>query len=241
MKYLITSGYFNKPGSGLDWFFPIWWENTMKANPKPEKAIVISQGGHSILNAPGEWIKLNGDMQDRLDLEYYAPNQIAVCIGALLAWLEGCDFIYKEQDLLAFGPWVERLYSECGKKKMTFGFLRNNDGSNSGWAANSLTLIKHEFCFEFVRFFLGTEPVRESNIHSTSSESKFHRLARERPSDVSVYEFGYDRNRPFRIEDEVWTVQKLTGEELVFLKEKGLIDFTGNPPTNLQISNFRNV
>lgn len=236
MKYLVVSGYFNKPESGMDWFYPIWWRNTIEADVKPQKVCIISMGGHTIKDAPGDWINLVGDTVDSNTHGVYPPkfpaNQIVVCTGALLAWLNQCDLVYKEQDLLAFGPYIKQMYDEIGDRKMIYGRLK------MPWAANSLCLFKWDWCLEFVRWFLGTETQTSATPH-VSAEDKFFKFVQTNPELAGFYSFGYDRDRPFNITDKVWTAQKFTAKELILLREHGLISFDGEPPYKRQITNTR--
>lgn len=231
-RYLVATGYFNRFESGLDWFWPIWWRNTMQATPAPERVLVIAMGGHKVEGAEGVWVKLDGDTQNKVGAPYPA-NQVMLCAAAMVAWLDECDLIYKEQDLLAFGPWVERMYAEIGDRKMIYGKFSNG----FPWAQNSLCLIKHEWLLDFVRWFLTTEPVRADNIHETSAEAKFYEFAIANPHVAGFYSFGYDRERPFDINANVWSVQKLTAKELLKLRASGLITFEGEPPYKREFSN----
>jgi len=63
MSYSIVSGYHCRPNSGLDWFYPIWWANTLKDQPKANKVFVIAMSGCRIPGAPGDWIHLDADAQ----------------------------------------------------------------------------------------------------------------------------------------------------------------------------------
>lgn len=233
-NYIVVSGYFNEPDSGMDWFFPVWWRNVQQLRPPPSKVFIVAQGKHKLCDAPGEWICLDGDADLRQGNDYPA-NQVVVCMGALLAWLNDCDLLYFEQDLLAFGPWIDRLYKEIGDKGMIMGYDKNV----TSWAQNSLVLFKRDFLLDFVRWYLGTEPATAENIHTTHAELKFGLFTREHPDRACFYEYGYDRERPFHATDEVWNAQKFTAHELKSLRDLGLVSFDGEPPHKAQISNVR--
>lgn len=238
MNYIVVTGYWNGAFSCLDWFYPIWWRNVQNLTPKPQKVFVVAQGGHRIEGAPGDWIHLQGNAQC-IPGQDYPANQVVVCLGALLAWLNHTDLLYFEQDLLAFGPWMERLYREIGDKGMIMGY----DKTCPEWGQNSLVLFKRHFLLDFVRWFLGTEPMTQERLHETQAEIKFTRFVRENPDKACFYDYGYDRERPFNIQDEVWNAQKFNDRDLIRLREAGLIAFEGEPPkrgafTNTQHPKF---
>lgn len=225
MKYLIGSGY--HPNSTAEWFYPIWAANTFQYS-NPEQVVVVADSG---ARSPVEyeaiqWLAMNGDLGHVYDLlsqrkDYaFCGWSMTVCITALLAYFNECDYIHKEQDCLAFGPWVEQLYEESkGKEVLT--------GKAEGIiCAQSLFWIRHRFIPEFVRMYLGTGDERlEENL----GEVKFKRLEEKYPSDFGRYSFGYDRERPIRY-DHVFYAQKLTPAELLELRSKRLVSFDGEPP-----------
>ena len=233
-KFIIVSGYFNPPNTGLEWFFPIWWENTIRNGVDPSLIYIIASGSHRVPNAPTNWISVNGDvghcshLMAGLKPYPFCANTIAVCAGALLAYLSESDLIYKEQDLLAFGPWIDQMYEEIGDKKFIFG-------SQSGMeSANSLFLMKREFTLEFVKWYLGTDP---ENSPSAVAEAKFSNFQKQNPNDVCRYSFGYDRQRPYNTNDRVWYAQKFSGEELSQLMQLGLIGSQDIPKNHGKFSN----
>jgi hypothetical protein len=231
MSYSIVSGYHCRPNSGLDWFYPIWWENTLKGQPKANKIFVIAMSGCRIPGALGDWIHLDADAQ--LFKEHQTKvriNVLVICTGALLCWLNGDDMIYKEQDLLAFGPWTTRMYEELGTAKVTFG--KYSPGSGHHIAQNSLMLIKHEFLLDYVKWNL---EMADGN-HMDAERNHFI-LASNHPETARFYSFGYDRERPFNMDDPVWTAQKISIEELKMMRDRGLIDFDGEPRTDMQFTN----
>lgn len=230
MRYLIGSGYHHHAHAGTDYFFPLWWENTRRANPY--RTIVLSSGGSTRnppvpLMAPApQWIALDGDLGHVHDLIYgrkhfsWCSWSISIVTLALLAYFDECDFIFKEQDCLAFGPWVKQIYAESGSKQVMFGRARCMP------AVQSLFLVKHAFIPEFVRLYLGTGDERSAD---NIGEHKFARLESENPSTFGRYSFGYDRDRPFNVKDHVWYAQKFTPAELNLLAEAKLITVPPQP------------
>lgn len=231
MKYLIGTGFHSNAGdkgnpktAGLrpvD-FWSLWHENTIKyARPAPERIAVIGSGnGIQPFPFGTQWIALSGDLGHVHDLnEHLKPYHwcgwsMALVTLALLAYQNECDFVFKEQDVLAFGPWVERMYAEIGSAGMIFGRARCMP------AVQSLLLCKHEFIPEFVRLFMSTGSEQEKR---NEGELKFARLERDHPSLFTRYSFGYDRDRPINYDDEVFYLQHTTPDELKELRRRGLV------------------
>lgn len=222
MNYDLGTGYFSRPGHGAEQFFRIWWENTMKY-AKPHRVIVTACGGSKIDGAPGQWITLDGDLGFIGQIlsgekKYPLPScGVEICAQAMLAYLDERDFIFKEQDLLAFGPWVERLYAEIGDMGLIMGRQKCMP------CAPSLMLIRHWFIPEYVRWYMGSEA---ENTADTVMESKIERLAKQMPDKVGYHSFGCDRDRPIPLDDEVFYAQKLNQDELREMMRRGLISET---------------
>lgn len=229
MRYLIGSGYHHHYHAGTDYFYPLWAENTSRANP--ERTIVLSSGGSARPYSPmyfphPTWIECTGDLGHVHDLIYgrkhfsWCSWSISIVTLALIAYFDECDFIFKEQDCLAFGPWVEQIYAESGPNQVMFGSARCMP------AVQSLFLVKHAFIPEFVRLYLGTGDERSAD---NIGEHKFARLQRENPRTFGRYSFGYDRDRPFNVKDHVWYAQKFTPAELNLVADAGLITIQRQP------------
>lgn len=189
----------------------------------PERVIVLASGNNTIKGAPGQWINMAGDLGHTHDLnEHRKPYHwcgwsMAFCTLAMLAYFNESDFFFVEQDVLAFGPWVDRMYAEIGNKGMIFGSARVMP------AVQSLVLCKHDFIPTFVRLFLGTG---SEQLKENEGELKFARLANAHPDKFGRYSFGFDRDRPINMDDEVFYAQHWTGDELRQLRDKGLIEAT---------------
>jgi hypothetical protein len=225
MKYIICTGYFKPPPDRfppypipVEDFYQLWWENTMKY-AKPERVLVLAGGGHSAPNAPGQWIPLSGDLGHVHDLEsgrkpyHWTGWSMTIMSLLLLAYYDECDAIWKEQDVLAFGPWVETMYEEIGDKGLIYGQAKCMP------AVQSIFLCKHWFIPRFVRMFLGTG---SEQYVENEGERKFQSLGETYPQVFTRYSFGVDRDRPLPFDSKVWYAQHLNAEELNELKARGL-------------------
>jgi len=217
-RYTIGTGFVSGKDEGFS--FQIWMANSLKFS-KPEKVIVLAVGGRPNFNILGDdpmiaWVEGNlghiGDLLDKRKPHKFCGWSMGMMTLALLAYQNETDFIYKEQDCLAFGPWVERLYAECGDKKVCFG----KNGLMT--CAQSLFLVKHDFIPEFVRSYLGTGPDA-----ATMPETKFSNMAKVNQPNWTQFGFGVDRDRPIPWDDEVWYAQHFTQKELAELTRRNLI------------------
>lgn len=232
MKYITGSGYFSKPNSGLEWFYNLWWENVHKYS-NPDRVFILAMGGCRIPAASGSWIELDGDLGhvheilNKLRPFPYCGNGIALCILALIAYCNESDFVYHEQDALAFGPYVEKMYEELGDGGMIMGKQKCQP------VANSITLMRHSFIPEFVSWYLTSAA---EDTPGTIGEHKFGRWA-ESNNKIRFYSFGCDRDRPIPMDDPIFYAQKFNRQELLELKTRGLITFDDFPEGTEMFSN----
>jgi len=133
---------------------------------------------------------------------------------AMLAYNAELDFVYREQDVLAFGPYIDTMYSEIGHAGMIFG---NYTGMP---CAQSLFLVKHAAIPDFVKDYLSMGGDRDiQNL----PEHKFANLERMDDRKYKRFSFGYDRSRPINFDDPVWYAQRFTPDEIRDLHIKGMV------------------
>lgn len=235
MSYVIGSGWHDPANQHSDWH-EVWLDNTVKTS-RPEMIFVIGDSGSfepwsyknvSVDRTPRadyQFIKLTGDLGKYSKLldgtKTHAFNGWTggVLAGAMLAYCNESDFIYKESDCLAFGNWVGQLYAELGEGGIICGGPVNNPPVVMP-CSQSLFLVRHWFIPEFVGAFL-TSPGQRS--HDQLGEAKFAAWMRQNPSKWRQMSFGYDRNRPFNVADPVFYVQQVTPDELNVLREAALL------------------
>lgn len=239
MKYVLISGYFEKH-AGMAWFHSLWMDTLLRyATPAPKRIFIIASGENCIIQptgreARGEWIRLPGDLGHCDDLlsgrkPFFMPGCPATWMaGAWLAYMNECDAIFYEQDVLAFGPWVERIYHDLGDKDVIFG--RNQMQG----AATSLFLVRHRYIPQFVMDYLSEGP---ETVISRIPETKFNRMEARKPEHYCRYSFGFDKDRPFDISKDVWFGQKFKPFELLWLESHGLVSCAGMPQDVQAFSN----
>jgi len=186
----------------------IWIANT-KATSNPESIVVVTADqsfegiGVNIVRA-GVDLGHNHELpQDRVLGGWSA----GFLVGAMMAIHADADFIYKEQDCLAFGPWVNRLYEDLGDGDFVTGQF-NRGGAAHGLLAQSLVLIRRESIRVFVSRYtaIGT-PERHLN-----TEQKMQIVAQYLRMKQTT--MGYDRTRPIDYKSLPFYAQQLTANEL---------------------------
>lgn len=230
-RYIIGSGYHEAPGSGLSWFHEIWAANTVAYAPHAERIFIIADGGCAPARPmrAADWIFLRGNLGGSGNilgnqvpvLPYFMPGCPASWMAGLwIAYINECDYVYKEQDLLAFGDWVGEMYRQIGDGKAIFG-----NGHIHG-ITTAVFLIKHDFIPYFVTAYMlaGSEDVPQR-----IAEMKMRMLEQRWPEHFRRYSFGFDADRPFDPTAKVFTVQKLTTDDLRTLADHKLINIAGMP------------
>jgi len=233
-KYSIVTGFSEHLANGVE-FLGTWERNTMKY-AAPESIYIIGAGmaeKHKKIEQVRKlrWINTVRDLGHQGKTEFPAQQRLGgwsagVLVGALLCYHDRVDMIYKEQDCLVFGPWVKRLYDECGERGMIFGKPNTGDGpggvSHGGLMANSLFLVKWESLVDFVAlysgFSLGGSFQSDATVYP---EEKFRTIAEHFKLPLTT--MGYDRSRPIGYDDEAFYAQQLTADEMVELLKRGLI------------------
>ncbi len=229
MKYMIGSSFYDKGRGGAEFrreFAQIWYYNTMAARPAPQRVIVVSEGSSRPFNAVGvDTINLTGDLGHCHDLiEKRKPHEFSswsasMCATAMLAYDNETDFIYKEEDCLAFGPWVEKMYADLGTGSLIFGPKMKSPP----WmpCAQALFLVRHNAIPAFIRTYLS---LGSDGNPATLGEHKFVKLERTwGPARVKRLSFGVDRERPIPWDDPVFYFQQPTAAELDEARRRNLI------------------
>jgi hypothetical protein len=205
-----------------DMLFEAWWKNTMKFS-SPEKIYVCSADSKAPdLNAIAEsnfldlesleWA--NSRNWGHVTQTYMYTNHCGWSMGYLhgmmRCYVDGYDFIYKEQDCFAFGDWVDELYRECAESgnKALMGKFRIQQ------AEQSLTFIKWEYIPKFMSNWLSIKS--RDNLYKP--ERKFHQLRQESNGNIGKLPFGMGRRRPRRgkpikYDTPTWYIQQLRADE----------------------------
>lgn len=202
---LIGSGFYSTPETHLEKlrFLSLWIENTLPFCP------VIVDNSKSRLK---RWVSFESvRIQNNAGHCSLPINQtvgpmlgwsISWIIPAFIAYSEGCDFVYKEQDCLCFGDWLPHIKTH----RMAFGRCQQMR------IETCLFYIRHDFIIEAIHRFMGFK----AHDAIESVESKFERMMANDPENIGFHDLPGGRDRPWP-EQLPFCVQKITDEELKLL------------------------
>lgn len=216
-RYIIGTGYVNT-FNGVDLFrrelMEYWLRNNLKTS-SPELIFVLSMRGSRFnhedvneINIPGNTGQLNELISSR---KHDFSGASASCLTlAMVAYCNECDFIYKEQDVLCFGNWVEKLYECAGDGA---GCMGPNDPCPSG---TGLMLFRHAFIPKIVARYLSSRPEHDQNSLMEHHFHEMHDLLR-------IYSMGFDKKRPVDFDAETFFIHQPSFGDIEILKQKGLL------------------
>jgi hypothetical protein len=215
---MIGTGYHRKSEFDEE-FAKLWYRNQREHAPFANRIAVISTGAPFPVSASeinvfyGQNLGHVGD-QKPYQLQGWSASLMALC---LLAYNCDDDLIYREQDVLAFGPWVEKAYEDMGDADMVFGHRQ----TTGPWmpCSQSIVIIRHRFLLEFVKRYIALG----KDTLEFCPEHRFIALQEQEPARFRTLSFGVDRERPFDIKAPVWYAQQWKQEELLYLKDHNLI------------------
>lgn len=224
MRYMIGSGYFPNPCQAIparEMFQG--WHNSIYQYADPECLVIVTAGGHTPPDSLADVICCNGDLGN---LSHKVAGKVnhdfvgwmpPMFITAMIAYNEGLDFVFIEQDCFAFGPFVERMYADMGSAQAVIGGRVHGVGEP---ASQSLFLVRHAFIWQFLRDYLNEGPDDDGQ---NRGEKKFGRMRDKRPNEIKTLSFGVDRDRPIPWDDPVFFFQQPSREEFDEAKRRRLI------------------
>ena len=233
--YLIGSGYIQNAKTPIpaNEFADTWMQNIIHyARPLPDKVIVVTANNAApfyrspvdVIVCPGDLghIKDKQEGRKNFDLVGWTPPMIAT---AMIAYNAVLDFIFVEQDCLAFGPWVERMYQDLGNGDWVIGRPLVTDKHVP--ATQALFLVRHAAIWRFVRDYLAFGPDindwRMETKDRLTGERKFALMRKRAPDKVKELSFGVDRDRPIPWSDPVWYCQQWKRSEFEEAKRRGIV------------------
>lgn len=223
-RYHIGTGYHPKPDGSSRAFYALWGENTYRYS-KPTKVTVLADSGAKV-----PWgattalrptcIELSGDLGHFMNLvnnekpHAYNGWSGAMLALAMIAYCDEADFIFKESDCFAFGPWVEKLYEEIGDAGAIWGRCSFMP------CEQSLFLVKHAAIPDFVRHFLDGPPQR---THDQLGEHRFVQMEQKYPERYKRFSFGVGRDRPIPWDAPVFYFQQPKPAEIEEAIARGIL------------------
>lgn len=200
-------------------FFHLWQENTQlelhRSSAEIQSIVVVD---NSALGLPdyfsNERVRIHrnlghaGDPFPKIAGTPLLGWSISWIIPALAAYSEGCDFIYKEQDCLAFGDWLPMV--RVGR----FSIGRNDNMP----CEQSLFFIRHDAILEVVRLYLCIT----DHDAVMSTEEKFVRVM-QAVSGAEFHSLTGGRNRPLPDSSKPFYLQRITNDEMQALQRAALL------------------
>ena len=227
MKYTLGSSFFCGGSRNVEDLSEDWCLNLTRADVAPAHTVIICEGGTRLKCYPhgSSLVHLDGDLGHCHDLlsgrkknEWSGWSASMVAL-AMIAYTNETDFIYKESDCFAFGPWVARLYADMGDGLMAFGPKHTSPPYAA--CSQSLFIVRHSFIPAFVSAYLAMGG--ETKIELLG-EQKFCRLEAQFGTDkIRRMSFGCDRERPIRWDDEVHYFQQAKPKEIYEATKRGLL------------------
>jgi len=219
MAYGIVTGYYNT--TGAEEFFKVWMANTLKY-AKPAEIIVVNAAGKCLSHLGGTWVNTKhnyGHVKRMAPGEKHGGWWLGFMLGALICHCNKYDFIYKEQDCLAFGSWVKHIFvaAETAHAPVVVGQFTQHAYS----VEQSLVLIKQAAILDFItEYMMLPEP---ESTGAGRPELKFLAVMKKRPELVTFMTMGCGRDRPIPYTSNRFYAQHLSPVELAELKARKLI------------------
>lgn len=220
-EILIGTGFFATPDNVVDAgaFLKLWMENTERVCGN----IVVTDNSQAFFATSQDYVSARSvRILKNLGHACWPMAQtaktpllgwsISWMIPALLAYSEGCDFVYKEQDCLAFGDWLP-VITPNGLAQMTIG------RHSTMPCEQSLFYIRHGFILPFLRDYMLL------GMHDAVmvTEEKFRRIKDSYGDAITFHDLPGGRNRPMPDLSKPFYLQKITSNEMNILKSADLI------------------
>lgn len=127
--------------------------------------------------------------------------------GAMQAYLNDCDYVYVEQDLLLFGEkFIENIFKLLEKNNKQICYMNGDETPQK--LQQSLVVVKHSYLIKYITGLLN------STDHTISEETKHYNVIK---NDVMWCQYKGGRQRR-NLDKENYCLQHLTSEEIEKLK-----------------------
>lgn len=216
---MIGTGYFDKGDSTRE-FAKLWCENLLRYAPQAKEVYVICAGcdypiqSDHIISIRGQNLGHVGEYVDGKRNGQFCGWSASIITLASIALSLKEDFIFLEQDCLAFGPWIERAYQDMGNGGFVFGPPHKTAPYMP--CSQALFVIRHWFIVTFLKEYLSL-PCDAQML----PEEKFLRIMEAHPKECSHLSFGCDRERPIPYDDEVVYAQQMQPEDVAEFRRRG--------------------
>lgn len=211
MGILIGSGFYAtaKDLEARESFLGRWMDNTIDACNLRSDRLVIVDNSDPGLSPMSCWrtqvIRVHKNLGHNTDFAATHSRllgwSLSWILPALMAYSERMDFVYKEQDCLAFGDWLP----EIRRGLMSVGRHPHMP------CEQSLFWISRDFIPDFVAAYMA----HPDPDNATVTEDKMMQVAKQFGDAVQFHDLPFGRERPLTFHrDRPWYAQRWTPEEL---------------------------
>ena len=197
-------------------FFNLWYENTRKHIPENIPIHILGPHKPNLENKKNiksllEYNNLGhfGDLLNKKKNDFLIGYTASAVYGMIDAYVRGKDFLYKEQDCLAFGDYVEEIYKIINNNKQ-YGILVGPSKQQA--CSTAIHFVKRDNIPYAINKICSIPDI------SCITEKKYSEIP-----NLGKLTFGYDRDRPFNAKDKIFYIQQVKIEELETLKKENLI------------------
>jgi hypothetical protein len=230
MRYLLGSSFFDGGKNGPEFrraFAPIWSANVAKLTPQPSRIVIICEAGSKrpTVGWNTDVIRLTGDCGncDQI-LKGKRPNDYSgwtagMAALAMLAYVDMADFVYFEEDCLAFGDVIGQAYRDMGDGDMVFG----RKMMSAPWmpCSQAFFLVRHRAIPQFVSDYLALGGERSVTNLGEHKHCKIEqKWGSQRARRLTL---GCDRERPIPWDAPAFFCQQWTLAELAEAKRRNMI------------------
>lgn len=224
-NYILYTGYVNHPKDeyclhlkyaslNTQEFFDIWYINTRKHIPENIPIHIVGPDCPDLsktknVKCLAEYKNLGycADLIEKRTNDFLIGYNAGVVYGMIDAYVRGKDYLYKEQDCLAFGNYVDEIYKISGSHSVVIG------PNKTQACSTALHFIKRAG----IPYAISTM-VSAPDAVNLLTEVKYRRM-----QNLVWLPFGYDRDRPFNTKDKIFYIQQVKKSELQILKDEKLI------------------
>lgn len=214
VPFLVISGYSNDEANHLDQqlFHNLWAWNT------PFPCVIVDNAQYPLVvthrpdirvlrmrDAIGHnWKHFRGKAEP-----YLGGWSVAWLLGGWIAYSERKDMLFKEQDCLAFGDWVDHIYGVANERNADVVY---GEGSAGLSCEQSIFLVR----WRAIPHFFSAYTAFEEGDGIKMPEDKFEEMAKRpgNPHKMAKFNLPGGRTHPMPTDNKTWYGQQFTRDEL---------------------------
>jgi hypothetical protein len=198
-------------------FSKYWLSHILNQNVKPKKIFILDADSPEEINinVKNHYLVEISKQLKNFGHGAYCANRNILCgwargflYGAMQAYLNDCDYVYVEQDLLLFGKnFIENIFKLLKKNNKQVCCIDGSDTPQN--LQQSLVVVKHSYLIKYITGLLNSENNR------ISEEQKHYNVIK---NDIMWSPYRGGRHRK-NLDKENYCLQHLNSKELEKLKK----------------------